>query len=60
MIIDLDLTRRHLVEALVDDSERLTELLDTAEVPVVAVSILTDGYVKLNLVVRVVRCDFAE
>lgn len=59
MIVDLDLTRRHLVEALVDDAKTLAELLDAAEVPIVAISVLADGDVKLDLVVRVVRCDLS-
>ena len=34
---------------LVDDAERLPELLYTAEVPVVAVTVLTHWHIELNL-----------
>lgn len=34
---------------LADDAKRLAELLDTAQITVVAVTVLTDGDVELNL-----------
>ena len=59
VIVNLDLTLRHLVEALVNDSERLSEFLDSAQVSIVAISVLSDRYVKLDLVVRVVRSNLS-
>lgn len=59
MVVDLDLARRHLVETLADDTQRLTEFFDAAQVSVVAVTVLADGHVKLDLVVRVIRGDFS-
>ena len=38
MIIDLVLATGHLVQALLDDSETLAELLNSAEVSVIAVA----------------------
>lgn len=49
MIIDFDGTGWHFVQALVDDAEGFPELLNATEVPIVAVSILSNGNVKLDL-----------
>lgn len=59
MIIDLDLTGGHLVQALVDDSEGLTELFNSAQVSIVTISVLSNGDIELDLVVGVVRSDLA-
>jgi len=50
----------HLVEALVDDTQRLTELFHAAQVPVVAVAVDAHGYVELDLVVGVVGRGLAH
>jgi hypothetical protein len=60
VVLDLDGASGHLVQALVDDAEGLTELLHTAEVTVVAVTVDTDGNVELDLVVCVVRLGLAD
>ena len=60
VVLDADGARRHLVEALVDDAERLAELLHAAEVAVVAVAVDADGHVELHLVVRVVGLALAH
>ena len=60
VVLDLDWARGDLVKALVNDAERLTELLHTTEVTVVAVTVLTDGYVELDLTVCVVRLGLAD
>ena len=44
----------HFVEALVDNAERLAEFFHAAEITVVAVSINTNGDVKLHLIVRII------
>jgi len=54
VVLDLQRTRGHLVEALVDDPERLTELLQAAQVSVIAVAVDTDGNIELDLVVRII------
>lgn len=58
MIVDLDLTFGHLVQALVDNAQRLAELFNAAQVAIVAVAILANRDVELNLVVRVVWLSF--
>lgn len=60
MIIHLVLPRRHLVNALLNDAQRLSELLNTAEITVVAVSVLSYWHVKLDLVVGVVGGYLAD
>lgn len=60
VVLDLDGASGHLVQALVDNAERLTELLHTAEVTVVAVTVDTDRNVKLDLVVCVVGLGLAD
>jgi len=60
VVVDLDSASGHLVEALVDNAQTFTELLHTAQVTVVAVAIASDGNVKLDLVIRVVRRDLAQ
>lgn len=60
VVLDLDGARGHLVQALMDDAEGLTELLHTAEVTVVAVTVDTNGDVKLDLVVGVVGLGLAD
>ena len=42
---------------LVNDPQTLSELLDTAHVTVIAVTILSDGDVELNLFVCEFSCD---
>lgn len=53
-------SRWHLVEALVDDTEGLSEFLHAAEISVVAVSVDTDWNIKLDLVVRVIWLALAN
>ena len=48
MVIDLDLTSRHLVETLLNDAQRLSELLYTAQVSIVAVSVLAHWNVEFD------------
>ena len=45
---------------LVDDAKRFAELLDTAQITVIAVAVLADRDVEFNLVILVVRCDFSN
>lgn len=54
VVFDFDRSSGHLVQALVDNAKRLSELLHAAQIAVVAVAILADGNVKLDLVVCVV------
>lgn len=60
VVLHLDGTSRHLVQALVDDAEGLTELLHTAEVTVVAVTVDTNRDVELDLVVSVIGLRLAD
>ena len=60
VVLHTDGAGGHLVQALVNDAQRLTELLHTAEVPVVAVTVDTDGNVELDLVVRVVGLGLTD
>lgn len=60
VVFHLDGTSGHLVQALDDDTEGLTELLHTAEVTVVAVTVDTDGDVELDLVVGIVGLRLAD
>lgn len=60
VVLNLDGTRGHLVEALVDDAEGLAELLHSAEVSVVAVAINTDWHVELDLVIGVIGRRLAD
>jgi hypothetical protein len=50
----------HLVQALVDNAEGLAELLHTAEITVVAVTVDTDGHIELDLVIGIVRLRLAD
>jgi hypothetical protein len=54
VVLDADRAGRHLVEALVDDAQRLTELLHAAQVTVVAVAIDTNRDIELDLAVSVI------
>jgi hypothetical protein len=60
VVLNLDGTSGHLVQALVDDAERLAELLHAAEVTVVAVTVDTNGDVELDLVVGIIRLGLAD
>jgi hypothetical protein len=60
VVLDLDGASGHLVQALVDDAERLAELLHAAEVTVVAVTVDADGDVELDLVVGVIGLGLAD
>lgn len=50
----------HLVQALVNDTKRLAELLHTAEVTIVAVAVHTNRYIEFDLVVSIVRLGLAN
>ena len=60
VVLDLDRAGGHLVQALVDDAQRLPELLHAAEVAVVAVAVDADGHVELDLAVGVVGLRLAH
>jgi hypothetical protein len=60
VVLDLDGTSRHLVQALVDNAEGLAELLHAAEVTVVAVTVDTNRDVELDLVVGIIRLGLAD
>lgn len=60
VVLNTDWASWHLVQALVDDAEGLTELFHAAEVTVVTVTIDTDWDVKLDLVVGVVWLGLAD
>lgn len=60
VILNTDWTSRHLVETLVDDTEGLTELLHSAKISVVAVTIYADWDIKFNLVVCIIRLRLAN
>jgi len=49
MVINLDCASRHLVQALADDTQAFSHLLNTAQVAVVAITVLADRDVELNL-----------
>lgn len=49
MVINLDDACWHLVQALRDDTERFSHFLDTAQVPVVAVTVPANWDVEFNL-----------
>lgn len=60
VVLDTNGAGRHLVQALVDDAKRLAELLHTAEVTVIAVTIDTNRDVELDLVISVIRLGLAD
>lgn len=60
VVLDLDGTGGYLVDTLVDDAERLAELLHSAEVSVVAVAIDTDWHIELDLVIGVIGGGLAD
>jgi hypothetical protein len=60
VVLHLDRSGGHLVQALVDDSERLAELLHPAQVTVIAVTVDTDGNVEFDLVVGIVWLRLAN
>lgn len=60
VVVDLVRSRRHLVATLPDNSDGLSHLLDTADVAVVAVAVLPDRYVKVDLVVLLVWLRLAQ
>ena len=49
VVVDLHSTRGNLVERLADDPQALSHLLDTAQVAVIAVTVLAYRNVELNL-----------
>jgi hypothetical protein len=60
VVFNLDGSRRHLVQALVDNPEGLAELFHTAEVSVVAVTVVADGNIEFDLVVGIVWLRLAD
>jgi hypothetical protein len=60
VVFDTDRTSGHLVQALVNDAQGLAELLHTAKVTVVAVTVDTNGNVELNLIVGIVGLRLAD
>lgn len=60
VVLNLDGAGGDLVQALVDDAEGLSELLHAAEVAVIAVTVLADGNVKLDLVVGIVWLGLSD
>jgi hypothetical protein len=60
VVFDLDGASRHVVQALVNDAKWLTELLHTAKVAVVAVTVDTNGNVEVDFVVCVVGLRLSD
>ena len=60
VVLDTDRTSGHLLQALVDDAQRLTELLHADEVSVVAVAIGTNGHIKLDLIVGIIGLALSD
>lgn len=60
VVLDTDGASGHLVQALLDNAERLAELLHTAQVTVVAVTVDTNGNIELDLVVGIIRLGLAD
>lgn len=60
VVLDTDGTSRHLVETLVDNAKGLTELLHSAEVSVVAITVGSNRNVELDLVVGIVGLVLAD
>merc|ERR1712136_8043 len=59
-IVQFDFTFRHHIHTLVDDTQRLTHLFDTAEISVVSVTTSSDRHVKFHFVIRVIWLRFSE
>ena len=59
VVFDSDGSGGHLVEALVDDAQALSEFFHAAEVAIVAVSVDTDRDIEFYVSVRVVRLAFS-
>ena len=59
VILDANRARWHLVQALVDDPQRLPELLHPTQIPVITVSVDANGDVKLHLIIRIIRLALA-
>jgi hypothetical protein len=60
VVLNLDRTRGHLVETLVNDAEGLTELFHTAQVPVITVAVDANRNIELYLVVCVIWLGLAD
>lgn len=60
VVLDADGAGGHLVEALVDDAQRLAELFHAAEIAVVAVAVGADGDVEFDLVIGIVGLALAD
>merc|ERR1719402_164300 len=59
-IVDLNVTFGHLIETLVDDTDRLTHFLNTTQVAIITVSTGTNWYIKLDQIVCVVWASFSN
>ena len=60
VVFDLHRARGDFVKALMDDAQGLAELFHTAQVPIVAVSVHSNGDIEFHLVVRVVGLRFSD
>ncbi len=60
VVLNADGAGGHLVEALQDDAKRLSELLHTAEVTVVAITVDANRHIELDLVIGIVRLALAD
>ena len=60
VVFNADRAGGHLVQTLVNNAEGLAELLHTAEVTIVAVTVDTNGNVELDLVVGVIGLRLAD
>ena len=60
VVLNSDGATGHLVQALVDNSEGLAELLHSAEISIVAIAIGANRNVELDLVISVVRLALSD
>ena len=60
MIIDFDHATRHLIWTLHNDLNTLSYLFNTDTVTIIAISSGTYWYVRIQLVINIVRCCFSQ
>lgn len=60
VVFNTDGAGGHLVQALVDNAQGLTELLHSAKVAVVAVTVLANGDVELDLVIGIIGLALSD
>jgi hypothetical protein len=60
VVLNSNGSRRHLIQTLVDYSERLSKLFHSAQIPIIAITIYANGNIELYLTISIIWLTLSD